>query len=104
MLAVRRFALLSPSQIIALYSWCIWQQDNIAVGGEVTPIIYTSLQVPYLMHFVEFIVQGAETKIKLQLVHRATVFIMARDIKGVFVPQSNYPVVLYVFSVLAGLS
>lgn len=36
-------------------------------------------------------------KIKLQLVHRATVLIMAQDIKGVFVPQSNYPLVLYVF-------
>lgn len=56
------FCFLFPSRITALYSWCIWQQDNIAVGGEVTPIIYTSLQVPYLMFFMEFIVQEAEAK------------------------------------------
>lgn len=62
MLFIRSFALVFLSQIIALYSWCIWQQDNIAVGGEVTPFIYTLLQVPCLMHFMEFIVQGAETK------------------------------------------
>lgn len=62
MLVTRSFALLSLPQITALYFWCIWQQDNIAVGGKVTPVIHTSLQVPCLMHYMEFIVQGAETK------------------------------------------
>lgn len=62
MLFIRSFALVFLSQIVVLCSWYIWQQDNIAVGGEVAPFIYTSLQVPCLMHFMEFIVQGAETK------------------------------------------